>query len=375
MIAPHGGKLVKRVAVGRRRERIVDEVKELTKIRVGYGEALDAENICTGLYSPLEGFMTREEVESTLKSSRLPNDLPWGLPVVIQANVEVKEGDDVALVMEDLPIAVLTVEETYKLDRHEMVTSVFGTDDVNHPGVRMMLSKPESFIAGSIELINRVPMEYGDYALTPLETRVLFKEKGWKRVAGFQSRNVPHMGHEATIRLALEMVDGVYINPVLGLKKIGDYPDDLIAGSYRILVENYLPKGRVAVGFLKYAMRYAGPREALHHAIMRKNLGCTHFIVGRDHAGVGSYYAPYEAQDFLENFPDLGIELIPVKEYRYCKKCGYVVSEKTCSHDGVERISGTKIRAMLEEGKKPPATWMREEVVDYIMGKIVSFQA
>ena len=364
---PHGGRLVNRVAVGRHRERLLRDAEEIPWVDLDLSLAMDAENIGVGLYSPLEGFMGQADLESVVRDARLSSDLPWGLPIILPSKARFREGDDVALRFDGTTVGVMTIEETYRVDWGEICRSVYGTMDQGHPGVSAAMKKPSSIIAGRIELLNRVPVEYHEYALTPAETWVLFKERGWKTVAGFQTRNAPHLGHESAIRLALELVDGVYINPVLGPKKPGDFPDKLVAETYRLLAQKYLPWNRVAVGFIKYSMRYAGPREALHHAIMRKNLGCTHFIVGRDHAGVGSYYKPYQAQEYLSKFPDLGINIIKVKEYWHCPKCGWIVSSRTCTHKEVEKISGTKIREALSKGVRPPNHWMRPEVADLII--------
>ncbi len=366
-LRPHGGRLVNRVAVGRHRERLLGEVVELPKIELDLSLAIDVENLGIGLYSPLEGFMNQADYENVLERARLSNDLPWGLPIILPSEERFKEGDDIALTYNHDPIGILTIEDIYTIDRSRLCLSIYGTKDPGHPGVSLTMMRPPEVLAGRIELLNRVPVDYQEYALTPMETRVLFKERGWKTVAGFQTRNAPHLGHESAIRLALELVDGVYINPVLGPKKPGDFPDKLIAETYRTLAQEYLPWGRVAVGFIKYSMRYAGPREALHHAIMRKNLGCTHFIVGRDHAGVGNYYKPYQAQEYLQKFPDLGIQIITVKEYWHCPKCGWIVSSRTCSHKNIEKISGTKIREALKKGQRPPSYWMRPEIADLII--------
>ena len=366
-LRPHGGRLVNRVAVGRHRERLLEEAAELPKVELDLSLAIDVENLGIGLYSPLEGFMDRVDYESVLERARLSSDLPWGLPIILPSSKRFREGDDVALTYNHETIGILTIEDAYTIDRSKLCLSIYGTKDPGHPGVSMAMKRPPELLAGRIELLNRVPIPYQEYALTPMETRVLFKERGWKTVAGFQTRNAPHLGHESAIRLALELVDGVYVNPVLGPKKPGDFSDKLIAETYRTLVQEYLPWDRVAVGFIKYSMRYAGPREALHHAIMRKNLGCSHFIVGRDHAGVGNYYKPYQAQEYLSKFPDLGIQIITVKEYWHCPKCGWIVSSRTCSHKDIEKISGTKIRESLSRGERPPSRWMRPEIADLII--------
>jgi sulfate adenylyltransferase len=223
--------------------------------------------------------------------------------------------------------------------------------------------------AGPIELLERRPSEFSDYNLTPLETRVLFHEKGWQRVVGFQTRNVPHLGHEYVQKTAMTFADGVFINPVIGKKKKGDFTDEVILESCHALAENYYLKERAVIAILSYQMRYAGPREAIFHAIVRKNFGCTHFIVGRDHAGVGKYYGPFEAQEIFDEFPDLGITPVFFNTFAFCKKCAGVVNEKTCPHGGSDRIdfSGTRIREMLVAGEVPPPELMRPEVAQVIL--------
>ncbi len=370
---PHGGRLVYRVATQRKRERVLREFKDFVKVQVSQGVAYDAENIAYGVYSPLEGFMTSDEFFSVLDTMRLPNDLPWTIPIVLDVSEEelsqFSVGDEILLVHNDVPVAVLKVEDVYRYSKEEYALKVFKTKDVNHPGVAKLMNMKEFLIGGKIELIQELPNKYERYTLRPMETRVLFREKGWRTVVGFQTRNVPHLGHEYVQKAALLYVDGLFINPVIGKKKKGDFRDDVILAAYEVLIKNYFPKESVVLGIVRYEMRYAGPREAIHHAIMRKNFGCTHFIVGRDHAGVGNYYGPYEAQEIFREFPDLGITPLFFREFFYCRKCGGVVSEKTCPHSDDHRvyISGTKIRKMLKEGKVPPPEMMRPEVAETVL--------
>jgi len=370
---PHGGRLVNRVAKNNRRERLLKEAATLPRVELDLNQALDVENIAHGVYSPLEGFMCYEEVSYVLEDMRLPDDLPWTIPVVLDVNeddlIGVREGDDISLFFSGKPIAIMKIEEIYKVDVDLYASRVFGTTDPRHPGVSKTLSMKPMLVGGSLELIGETPNKYERYTLHPAETRILFSERGWETIVGFQTRNAPHLGHEYVQKSALVFADGLFINPVIGRKKPGDYKDEVILEAYEALIRNYYPRKSVVLSILRYEMKYAGPREAVHHAIIRKNFGCTHFIVGRDHAGVGNYYGPYEAWEIFKEFPDLGITPLFVREFFYCKKCGGMASEKTCPHSEEHRVkfSGTKTRQILLNGMRPPPELMRPEVVDAIL--------
>lgn len=370
---PHGGRLVNRVVEGDRRDRLLAEALELERVEIDADTCLDVENIAYGVYSPLEGFMTYEEVLSVLEDMRLPNDVPWTIPIVLDVDEEdvasVREDDEVALTLHGEPIAVMRVEEIFKLDRRRYAQMVFGTTDPRHPGALKTFKMKQMLIGGSLELVGKAPNPYERYTLYPAETRVLFSERGWRTVAGFQTRNAPHTGHEYIQKSALVFTDGLFINPVIGRKKPGDFKDEVILEAYEALIRNYYPKDTVVMSILRYEMKYAGPREAVHHAIMRKNFGCTHFIVGRDHAGVGEYYKPYEAWEIFKEFPDLGITPLFIRESFYCRRCGGVVNEKICPHGEEHRIrfSGTEIRRMLLRGERPPPEVVRPEVAEAIL--------
>lgn len=371
MPLPHGGKLVDRAAKGRRRERLLAEAKSMPKLAVDNELAWEASNIAHGLYSPLEGFMIQEDYLSVLREKRLSNDLPWTIPIILDVDSGLKpsEGETVALEAEGgKPIALLQIEEVYAYDRRELAKLVYGTLDANHPGVAKTMRLKDRLAGGKIELLNEPDNPHQKYTLTPLETRVLFKEKGWRTVVGFQTRNIPHLGHEHVQKTALTFVDGLFINPVVGRKKPGDFKDEVILEAYEALIKNYYLRDRAVLAVFHTEMRYAGPREAIFHAIVRKNFGCTHFIVGRDHAGVGNYYPPYAAQEIFEEFPDLGITPLFFKSFFYCKKCLGVANEKTCPHSPRERVtfSGTKIREMLKRGVEPPKELIRPEVVEVL---------
>lgn len=374
MPRPHGGKLINRILEGTAREKAAETAINLEKVEVSRTLATDTENIAKGIFSPLQGFMNQEELENVLNRKRLPNDLPWTIPIVLDVSEEkakaLKEGDNLALYYRNKLLALLNLEEKFSFDKEEFAKKTYGASDITHPGVAKTKEMDEILLAGKIDLVNEIEGSYDRYKLSPMETRVLFKEKDWRTIVGFQTRNPPHLGHEYVQKTALAFVDGVFINPVIGRKKKGDFKDKVILEAYDVLIEHYYLKDRAVMSILPFEMRYAGPREAIFHAIVRKNFGCTHFIVGRDHAGVGSFYGPYEAQEIFEEFPDLGVAPLFFKSFFYCKKCGGVTNEKACPHGEKEHISfsGTKIRAMFSEGKMPPKELMRPEVSQVITG-------
>ena len=368
MLKPHGGKLTNRILKGENRKKAIKAATSLEKLEISKTIATDTENIAKGTFSPLHGFMNQEELENVLNHKRLLNDLPWTIPIVLDVPEEkaknLREGDDLALYFQNKPLALVHLEQKYKFNKEEFAKKAFGTLDTAHPGVTKTRQMGNILLAGKIDLINEPKGPYDRYKLSPMETRVLFKEKDWRTIVGFQTRNPPHLGHEYVQKTALTFVDGVFINPVIGKKKKGDFKDEAILKAYNVLIENYYLKDRAVMSILPFEMRYAGPREAIFHAIIRKNFGCTHFIVGRDHAGIGNYYGPYEAQEIFEEFPDLGIAPLFFKSFFYCKKCGGVTNEKACPHSNKEHItfSGTKIRTIFSKGEMPPKELMRPEV-------------
>jgi sulfate adenylyltransferase len=374
MIQPHGGKLVDRVLSGKKRDEALARAGRLPRLVIDSELVSDVENIATGVYSPLEGFLGSEDYRSVLDVMRLRNDVPWTVPIVLDTDrataAGLKTGGEVLLAAEDgRPVALLHLEEKYEYDKGETVEKVFGTRDPAHPGVAKVLAMKDVLLAGPVDLIDVTPTPFDRYKLTPKETRVLFEAKGWRTIVGFQTRNTPHIGHEYVQKAALTFTDGLFINPVIGRKKKGDFKDEVILASYEAAIRHYYLKERTVMAILQMEMRYAGPREAIHHAILRKNFGCTHIIIGRDHAGVGSYYPPFAAQDIFEAFPDLGIAPMFFRSFSHCKKCGSVVNEKICPHPPADHIqfSGTKIRDLLVKGEYPPAELMRPEVAEVIM--------
>ncbi|MFQ5953114.1 MAG: sulfate adenylyltransferase [Candidatus Omnitrophota bacterium] len=374
MHRPHGGKLVNRVLDEKRAEEIKKMDGRLPEVALSHEKIQDVFNIANGVYSPLEGFMNEEDYKSVIIRSRLASDLAWTIPVVLDVDSKVgknfKHGDNVLLKDETGNIiALLTVWDAYNYDKTEYAKSVFGTDDPDHPGVKKVFEMKDVFVGGVIDFAGEPESTFEKHILLPKETRVLFKEKGWTDVAGFQTRNIPHVGHEYVQKTALSFVDGVFINPVIGKKKAGDFKDEVILEAYDELIKHYFLKERVVMSVLLTEMRYAGPKEAVFHAIVRKNFGCTHFIIGRDHAGVGNYYSPFAAHEIFDHFPDL--EIIPIffKSFFYCKKCSGISNDKTCPHGDEERINfkGTEIRNMLQKGQVPPESMIRSEVAEVVL--------
>jgi sulfate adenylyltransferase len=374
MLPPHGGKLVDRVLPTERQQGALEEAGKLPQLNVGDDLAKDIENIAFGAFSPLEGFLCENDYMSVLHEKRLSNDLPWTLPIVLDASKGelkgLKQGDTVAIIdpLKE-PIALLDIEQIFPFNREELAQEVFGTTDRAHPGVAKTCAMKDSLVGGKVSLIRMSFDEFQKYRLRPIETRVLFKEKGWRTIVGFQTRNIPHMGHEYVQKTALTFVDGLFINPVIGKKKSGDFKDEVILAAYEALLRHYYLRDRTVMAVLRTEMRYAGPREAIFHAIVRKNFGCTHFVVGRDHAGVGKYYPPYAAQEIFDEFPDLGIIPLPFKSFFYCKRCESVVNEKICPHDSTQRVdfSGTDLRSRLIRGESPPAELVRPEVAEVLL--------
>ncbi|MFX0117339.1 MAG: sulfate adenylyltransferase [Candidatus Hodarchaeota archaeon] len=373
MVAPHGGKLIDRLVQQSKVISARNEAESLHTLNISEETFLEIENIAIGTYSPLEGYLLEAEFESVLENSRLSNGLPWTIPIILDVPRSFSEavdmGQEIALTFNGKIVATMDIESIYSPNKKKWVIAVFGTSDPNHPGVKSILEKHDDLLGGQVQLLERPSVPFSNYHLTPKETRVLFKAKGWRQVVGFQTRNAPHVGHEYVQKTALTFVDGIFINPVIGKKKKGDFKDEVILDSYQALIDNYYLRERAVLVTLLTEMRYAGPKEAIHHAIMRKNYGCTHFIIGRDHAGVGNYYSPYAAQDIFEEFPDLGIVPLFFRSFSYCNKCSSVVNEKTCPHPSEDHtnFSGTKMREILIAKKIPPANQMRPEVSKMIL--------
>jgi sulfate adenylyltransferase len=378
MIKPHGGQLINRIVEEHEHQALEERLPQMSSVRLNTREICDLEMIATGAMSPLEGFMTREDYISVVDLMRLAKGLPWSVPVTLA----LKPGDsaerydigkDVALLDEHgNALGVLHLENKYKVDKEREASAVLRTTDQAHPGTGYLRSVGDMYLGGKISLLHRSNhAQFPNYRLDPKETRVLFKAKGWRQVAAFQTRNPIHRAHEYLQKCVLEIVDAVLIHPLVGETKSDDIPADVRMHCYEVLLENYYPKTRVALSIFPAAMRYAGPREAIFHALIRKNYGCTHFIVGRDHAGVGSYYGPYDAHHIFYEFEpeELGITPLFFDNAFFCKVCNGMASAKTCPHDSKDHIvfSGTKVREMLRNGEMPPPEFTRPEVAQILI--------
>jgi len=374
MIQPHGGTLINKELPEIERQKILREIHEFEKINVDSELMKDIKNIAFGVFSPLEGFMNENVTLSVLDHMYLENNIAWPIPILLHVSRDDVQkfsiGDSIILTnLSDEPKALLKIEDIYSYDKEEYAKKIYGTMDKNHPGIAKFFSQKEKLVGGEIFLINEISAVFPRMDLKPIETRILFKTKGWDKVAAFQTRNPPHLGHEYVQKTALTFVDGLFINPVIGKKKTGDFCDEVIINAYRELIDNYYPKNRIVLSTFETEMRYAGPKEAIFHAIARKNFGCDHIIIGRDHAGVNNYYDPYDAHKIFENFPDLGIEPLFFRSFSYCTKCNSIVNDKICPHSRElhKFFSGSKIRDILLSGKIPTPDIMRPEVAKVIL--------
>jgi sulfate adenylyltransferase len=374
MIQPHGGTLINKKLPEIEKQKVLEEINEFEKIKIDSETWKVIKNIAFGVFSPLEGFMNRNDTFHVLEHMYLENNVAWPFPIVLDASDDelqnISIDDNIILTdFSNIPVALLKIEDIYSYDKKEFSNKVYGTLDKNHPGVAKLFNQKEKLVGGEIFLINELPPMFPELDLKPIETRVLFKTRRWNKVVAFQTRNPPHLGHEYVQKAGLTFVDGLFINPVMGKKKTGDFLDEVIIESYKELIKNYYPKDRVVLSTFETEMRYAGPKEAVFHAIARKNFGCDHIIIGRDHAGVGDFYGPYDAHKIFENFPDLGIEPLFFRSFSYCTKCNSIVNDKICPHstDLHKFFSGSKIREILTSGKEPMPDIMRPEVAKVIL--------
>ncbi|MCI0632471.1 MAG: sulfate adenylyltransferase [Actinobacteria bacterium] len=377
-IAPHGGTLVNLLLFGAEREAAAEEARNLPKLAVNARELSDLEMLTVGALSPLTGFQGEREYGSILDTMHLPDGLAWSIPVTLSlTDDDVKRiggATSVALLPEEdaPPVAIVDVAEVFKRDRRREALGVFGTEDLAHPGVQALHEAGDFCVAGPMRAL-AVPEhdDFIEYRLTPAQTREAFADRGWRTVVGFQTRNPIHRAHEYIQKCALEIVDGLLVHPLVGATKGDDVPADVRMRCYEALFEGYYPKDRAMVTVFPAAMRYAGPKEAIWHAICRKNYGCTHFIVGRDHAGVGDYYGTYDAQKIFEEFEpgELAITPLMFEHSFWCDACEGMASPKTCPHGEETRVSlsGTRVREMLRGGERPPIEFSRPEVADILI--------
>ncbi len=371
-ITPHGGRLINRELQGRERDEARAKARTLKQVPLDSTAVSDLELIAIGGFSPLTGFMGSADYQRVVDDARLANGLVWSLPITLgvtrEQAAEITEGREVALTDGGAPLALMRVDEVYGYDKRREAENVYRTTDEAHPGVARLYEQGEMLLAGEIRLIEHPASTrvFPEHQLPPARSRAAFAERGWRRIVAFQTRNPIHRAHEYIQKCALEVVDGLFVHPLVGETKGGDISAEVRMNSYLKLMSLYYPAGRTLLGVFPAAMRYAGPREAIFHAIVRKNYGCTHFIVGRDHAGVGDYYGTYDAQRIFDDFAPEELEITPLffEHTFYCTLCGGMASAKTCPHGAEHHVtlSGTQVREMLSKGEIPPVEFTRPEV-------------
>ena len=378
LVPPHGGKLLPLLIHDSELEEGLKEADTLPKVRLNSREVSDLIMLAMGAFSPLRGFTNSEDYEGVVGNMHLKNGTLWPIPITLAVSKEeaekIKEGQEIALLNSDDGeiMASMLVEEKYTYDKHKEAVQVFGTDDKQHPGVQKIHEQGEVYLGGRVKVFSEgdYPQRFAEFA-RPAETRAIFAERGWTTIAAFQTRNPLHRSHEYLTKVALEVCDGLLLHPIVGRLKAGDIPAEVRMECYKVLLDNYYPKDRAVLKVYPMEMRYGGPREAILHAIIRQNFGCSYLIVGRDHAGVGSYYGPFDAQKIFDelNPGDLHIQPLKLDPTFWCNKCGSMASPKTCPHDSEDHlsISGTKLREMLTRGEIPPEQFSRKEVVDILV--------
>ena len=376
LIAPHGGELIINMASEPECSTLRAQARTLPQVVVASRQLADLEMLAIGAYSPLGGFMKRDDYLRVVNTMHLANGLPWSIPITLAVTSEqagnLKEGSQVALVDAQGALqAVMTLEEMFTYDKHLEARQVYRTEDENHPGVQVVYQQGDVLLGGAVRVVDLQNQAFAQFRFTPSQSRSLFTERGWRRVVGFQTRNPVHRAHEYIQKCALETVDGLYLHPLVGDTKGDDIPADVRMRCYEVLLEHYYPQNRVILGVLPAAMRYAGPREAIFHALMRKNYGCSHFIVGRDHAGVGNYYGTYDAQYIFAEFDAAQLAITPMffDHTFFCRTCDGMASQKTCPHGDEQHValSGTKVRQLLRAGEMPPREFSRPEVAKVLI--------
>lgn len=375
-IAPHGGQLINCLLTGAERDKALAKAKILPTISVDAYTAFDMDNIAKGIFSPLTGFMNQEQTRAVLGTMHLRKGIPWTIPILLAASQadadRLTVGKEVAIEDETGELtAILHLSEKFAFDHTEIAQKVYGTVDPSHPGVQYTLSLGPVFLAGDLDVLKTRQVEFQEYNLPPAETRAAFEARGWNRIVAFQTRNPVHRAHEYLQKCALEMCDGLLLHPLMGTTKSDDIPGNVRMECYTTILDRYYPKDHVMLSIMPVNMRYAGPKEAIMHSIIRKNYGCTHFIVGRDHAGVGNFYGTYDAHHIFKEFDaeELGITPLFFDHSFFCKACGNMASIKTCPHGKEHHVhlSGTKVRDMLRAGEIPPVEFTRPEVAKVLI--------
>ncbi|MDZ7332645.1 MAG: sulfate adenylyltransferase [candidate division KSB1 bacterium] len=379
LVPPHGGKLKPLLVSSEQKAEESHRARSLQQVRMSSRETSDLIMLGIGAFSPLDGFIRHDDYVSVVKSMQLANGILWPIPITLavtkaQADA-IKVNEEIALVDDESSelMGIMRVEEKYGYDKEFEASQVFRTTDAAHPGVAKIYAQPEVYLAGPVKVLSEggYPERFGSYYARPAETRAIFAQLGWEKVAAFQTRNPIHRSHEYVTKIALEVSDGILIHPLVGKLKDDDIPADVRMKCYEVLLENYYPRERVICKVYPMEMRYAGPREAVLHAIFRQNFGCSHLIIGRDHAGVGKYYGPFDAQKIFQEIDDgkLAIKPLNIDWTFWCYKCEGMASMKTCPHTPGDRllISGTKLREMLASGQRPAKEFSRPEVINILM--------
>lgn len=373
MNEPHGGKLIERVASPAEREEALRRAKSYPSLTLSKSQLADVRNLALGAYSPLEGFMRQADFERVVREMRLASGVVWPIPVVLDASEEaaakVRGAERILLLdPQGSPSAFLDRPEAFAYDKGFFAKGVFGTDDRAHPGVAAVCAMGPYLVGGEVTLLDETPPIFPEYNFSPKEARRMFAERGWQTIVAFQTRNAPHRGHEFLQKKALEQVDGLFVHPVMGEKKDGDFKDEYIVAAYEILIDRYYPREKVVLGILPHKMRYAGPREAVMHALIRKNYGCTHFVVGRDHAGVKNFYPPFAAQEIFGKFKDgeIGMTILKFPEVVYHPATGAHYFTTEVPPGETISFSGTRLRQFIENRERPPAYLIRPEVFFFL---------